>query len=336
MQTTAETTARRALVLGATGGIGGAVAQALALHGWQVRALVRDPGKARTMPGIEWIQGDAMVRAEVVEAAADTHAIVHAVNPPGYRNWEKLVLPMIDNTIAAARAAGGARIVLPGTIYNFDPAATPLIDERSAQRPRTRKGRIRVTLENRLLAASADAPVLIVRAGDFFGPDCRNSWFGQAMVKPGVPVRRIVNPGKGTGHGWAYLPDLAETIVCLLAMEDRLRPFERVQFEGIWDAGGTMMADAIRRVTHQPDLPEAAFPWWLMRLLAPFGGFPREVIEIEEYWRHPVRLDNTRLLALLDEEPRTPLDTAIAATLAGLGCLPSTRLRTPRLREAAA
>ena len=48
--------------------------------------------------------------------------IVHAVNPPGYRNWCKLVLPMLDNTISAARLTG-ARIVLPGTVYNFGPDA---------------------------------------------------------------------------------------------------------------------------------------------------------------------------------------------------------------------
>jgi len=39
-------------------------------------------------------------------------------------------------------------------------------------------------------------------------------------------------------------------------------------------------------------------------------------------WRQPLRLDNARLLALLDAEPHTPLDDAIAATLSGLGCLP--------------
>lgn len=49
---------------------------------------------------------------------------------------------MIDNTIAAARLAGGARILLPGTIYNFDPAATSVIRETSPQEPRSRKGRI--------------------------------------------------------------------------------------------------------------------------------------------------------------------------------------------------
>ena len=37
---------------------------------------------------------------------------MHAVNPSGYRNWATLVLPMIENTIAAARISG-ARVLLP-------------------------------------------------------------------------------------------------------------------------------------------------------------------------------------------------------------------------------
>ena len=37
---------RTALVLGATGGIGSAVAQALVAHGWAVRGMARDPDKA--------------------------------------------------------------------------------------------------------------------------------------------------------------------------------------------------------------------------------------------------------------------------------------------------
>jgi peptide-methionine (R)-S-oxide reductase len=47
---------------------------------------------------------------------------VHAVNPPGYRGWSRLVLPMLDNTIAAASAVG-ATIVLPGTVYRLLTAA---------------------------------------------------------------------------------------------------------------------------------------------------------------------------------------------------------------------
>ncbi|MCW0417347.1 hypothetical protein NB689_003101 [Xanthomonas sacchari] len=40
-------------------------------------------------------------------------------------------------------------------------------------------------------------------------------------------------------------------------------------------------------------------------------------------WRHPLRMRNARLLELLGEEPHTPLDVAVEATLQGLGCLPA-------------
>ncbi len=37
-----------------------------------------------------WIAGDGMTRADVVGAADGVAAIVHAVNPPGYRDWDRL------------------------------------------------------------------------------------------------------------------------------------------------------------------------------------------------------------------------------------------------------
>lgn len=316
-------TNRTALVLGATGGVGGAVAAALARQGWMVKALVRDPAKAAAeakgrQP--QWIAGDAMNRADVVAAAIGVDAIVHAVNPPGYSDWDRLVLPMMANTIAAARAAGGARVVLPGTIYNFDPATTPVIDADTPQSPRTRKGAIRVLLERLLEDAAPDVPSLIVRAGDFFGPGARASWFAQAFVKPGKPVRSLSNPATSAGHSWAYLPDLAEAIVRLMDASDRLEAFERVQFGGYCDTDGTGMINAVRRSVGR-DVPVRKFPWWLMRLAAPLGGFPREVVEIEPYWRHPVRLVNHRLVELLGVEPRTPLEMAVGRTLSALGCL---------------
>jgi nucleoside-diphosphate-sugar epimerase len=40
-------------------------------------------------------------------------------------------------------------------------------------------------------------------------------------------------------------------------------------------------------------------------------------------WRHPLRLDNRRLVAVLGAEPHTPLDEAVERTLEGLGCLPA-------------
>jgi hypothetical protein len=38
-------------------------------------------------------------------------------------------------------------------------------------------------------------------------------------------------------------------------------------------------------------------------------------MEVRPFWRHPVRLENSRLVGLLGNEPRTPLDDAVATAL---------------------
>jgi nucleoside-diphosphate-sugar epimerase len=321
-----------ALALGASGGIGGEVARQLRDAGWTVRALQRGLAQAQEQrDGITWLRGDAMNRDEVMRAARGCAAIVHAVNPPGYRRWSELVLPMVDNTIAAA-IAERATVVLPGTVYNYGPDAFPLLTEESPQHPATRKGAIRVELERRLQAATTQgARVIIVRAGDFFGPRAGNNWFSQGLVKPGRPITAVQVPGEpGVGHQWSCLPDVARTMVALLDRRDRLEPFAPFHMAGHWDADGTQMVAAIQHsaVRHGAASPRRrAFPWWLLRLASPFVVTLRELLEMRYLWRQPVRMGNARLLAVLGKEPHTPLDAAVDATLIGLGCVGTGSLR---------
>jgi nucleoside-diphosphate-sugar epimerase len=175
---------RTALVLGATGGIGGETALALSRHGWNIRALSRSAKPSPDSTGWDWVKGDALDRASIVAAAQGADAIVHAVNPPGYRNWATLVLPMIENTIAAAKSSG-PRILLPGTIYNYGPDAFPVLREDSPQNATTHKGKIRIALENKLEAAARDGiRCLIVRFGDFFRPKPGNNGSPRAWSSP--------------------------------------------------------------------------------------------------------------------------------------------------------
>ncbi|KWH62177.1 NAD-dependent epimerase/dehydratase family protein [Burkholderia sp. BCCIQ04A] len=315
---------RQALVLGASGGIGGEVARQLRDAGWQVRALKRGlDAEGVERDGIAWVRGDALDRDAVVRAARGCSVIVHAVNPPGYRNWATQVLPMIDNTIAAARAAQ-ATVVLPGTVYNFGADAFPVLREDAPQHPATRKGAIRVELERRLQDASAHGVrTIVVRAGDFFGPQLGNSWFSQGLVKPGRPVAAISVPSRGVGHQWAYVPDVARTMVELIERRETLEPFARFHLGGHWDEDGMQMARAVQRVAQRHGMRPALrdFPWWLVWVAAPFVTTLRELLEMRYLWREPIRMDNARVTAVLGREPVTPLDTAVEATLAGLGCL---------------
>ncbi len=309
-------------MIGASGGVGGETAAALKRHGWTVRALTRRPQPGNAT--VEWIIGDAMNAADVLRAAQGASLIVHAANPPGYRDWDKVVLPMLDNTIAVAKA-NGARIVLPGTVYNFGPDAFPILREDSPQHPLTRKGAIRVAMEQRLQTASTDgATVLIVRAGDFFGPTTSdNSVFSALMVARGKPVRRIVDPARAS-HAWAYLPDIAEAIALLMDRANELDAFARFHFAGHQLARGEM-AGAIRRAVGNPHLRVWPFPWFLVVGLQPVVRLFREMAEMRYLWCEPLSMDGSKLRAFLgDALPATLLDDAVRETLTGLGCLPET------------
>ena len=288
----------------------------------------RDPAgaRARMQAGgfepLEWIAGDAMDPAHVARAAETTSLIVHAVNPPGYRDWIKLVLPMLESSVQAASVAG-ARILPPGTIHNYGPDAFPVLTEESPRHPCTRKGAIRVHMEQRL-RQTADGGVrgLIVRAGDFFGPGAANNWFSQGLVRPGRPVASIRYPGApGIGHQWAYLPDVAETMVRLLEHDAALSAFETFLVGGHWDADGAQMIAAIRAAVGQRG-PVKPFPWWLLAIASPAATTFREMMEMKYLWRTPIRMRSRRLVDLLGDAPHTPLELAVRTTLAGLGCLP--------------
>jgi nucleoside-diphosphate-sugar epimerase len=323
-----RTTPKLALVIGATGGVGGAVARTLLARGCRVRAPNRDPEAAAKaaagLDGVDWVKGDATKPEDLVAAARGVDLIVHGANPPGYRDWGGLVLPMLDATIAAAKASG-ACIVFPGTVYNYGPDAGAVVDERAPQNPKTRKGAIRVEMERRLEAAARDGVrTVIVRAGDFFGPHTTaNSWFANAFAQPGKPVSMMTYPGpRAVGHDWAYLPDLAETMVRLVERADEFAPFETFHFEGHWMAPGIEMAEAVRRVTGRPNLPILPLPWPMLRIASPFNETFREMLEMRYLWQRPLRLDNAKLIAVLGAEPHTPLDQAVRESLKGLGCLP--------------
>lgn len=318
---------KTALVIGATGGVGGAIADRLAQDGWTVRALNRNPDAARATPGregFEWVRGDAMVEADVVAASQGCALVVHGANPPGYKNWAGLQMPMLAASIAAAKAAG-ARLVFPGTVYNYGPDAFPNLTESSLQRPLTRKGAIRVQMEQALEAAADDGVgVLIVRCGDFMGPrPGGNNWLNQGLVQPDRPLTSVRYPGPlEIAHSWAYLPDVAEIVVRLLSLPD-LGTFEAFHMKGHTQTGAEFVAGLEAAAGRK--LKVSTVPWFAIRAVAPFNETFREMLEMKYLWDRPVLLDNTRLIGRIGAEPHTPLADALRAALAGMNALPQSQ-----------
>jgi nucleoside-diphosphate-sugar epimerase len=157
---------------------------------------------------------------------------------------------------------------------------------------------------------------IIVRAGDFFGPGAGSSWLTRGMTSSSPLLRSVFYPGPAnTGHSWAYLPDLAETMVRLIECERPMDAFEVVHFRGHWFERGVGLAELVCRVRKTSFERIKPFPWWLIKLASPFVGVFHEMLEMRYLWQVPLQLDNEKLRALIGAEPHTPIETALAATL---------------------
>jgi nucleoside-diphosphate-sugar epimerase len=314
---------KTALVLGITGSVGREIAKVLEARGWRISALHRNSAAASKAAGlpqeVRWLQGDSLQAADVMKAAEGAALIVHAVNPPNYHNWRGLALPMLENSIKAAHAHG-ARIVLPATVYNYGRDAAPVLKENSPQRPPTAKGAVRVEMEMMLQRASLyGVRSLVVRSGDFFGPGAGNSWLTRGIVRAKRRIKSLSYPGAAAvGHSWAYLPDLAETVARLLESPRPLSNYELFHFRGHWFERGVELAETICRLGGIPYSQIKPFPWWALNLGAPFVEVFREMREMRYLWEVPLRLDNAKLYAHIGEEPHTPTEAALSATLGHL------------------
>ena len=101
---------------GATGLVGTHTTHRLRRDGWAVRALVRDPARARALndDGVTLAIGDTLDAASVAAAARGCDVVFHtaaAVTPSG--GWEAFSRPNIEGThnVIAAAAAARARLV---------------------------------------------------------------------------------------------------------------------------------------------------------------------------------------------------------------------------------
>jgi dihydroflavonol-4-reductase len=113
----------RALVSGATGFVGAAVARALLREGWQVRALARAGSDRRNLESLalEIAVGDLNDPASLEPAIADCRALFHVAADYrlGARDPEQLYRTNVQGTrniLAAARRAGVGRSVYTSSV----------------------------------------------------------------------------------------------------------------------------------------------------------------------------------------------------------------------------
>jgi nucleoside-diphosphate-sugar epimerase len=326
------------LVTGATGKIGHGVVLALLERSDQVRALVRDPSRARRLlpAQAELVTGDVTQPSSLERACVGCEVVFNAMGLPEQwladeRAFGDVNARGTEAVVRAAGASGVRRVVHTSTIDVFDADPGGALDEsRVSTAPKgTAYERSKQDAERLALAAAGEVGVelVIVNPSAVYGPGPGGeaSSFEANFFRPVVLRQRLklpmLPPG---GTGLVFAPGLARGQ--LLAAE-RGVPRERYIFCDT-HVDFRELAEAVVRVAGRGAVPPT-MPIPVARALAVGGQAVSRLVHRPpllprgqlHFFLWDPRPDAGKACKELGWEP-TPLEEGLRATLDDLGLHP--------------
>jgi nucleoside-diphosphate-sugar epimerase len=300
------------IVLGINGHIGAAAARAFLAAGYAVTGFGRS--NKHPIPGVTFIKGDADDVESMRAAIGNIDLVFNGLNLP-YHQWTEGRMEAQTGKVIAALGTTGKTLLFPGNIYNYA-AADRVVTPDMPQHPHTPRGEIRVRVENlyRAAAGRGDIQLLMIRAGDFFGPHSSNDWYDLAMMTEAKKGKVAIMGAPGVAHAWAYLPDLGRAFVKVAEARPRLGRFENFHF-----AGHFVTPEELRAAIAAAAPAGTRFGWvarWIFPMIGLVDPVMRDIAKMAYLWDNPMELRDPRLDALLGTNFATPFTEAVATTVA--------------------
>lgn len=303
---------KKALVLGASGGMGYAIVKELVSRGdMEVVAFARTRSKLERLLGdqsrVTIVAGNVFNMEELKAAAQGTDLIFHAVGLP-YSAWEEKLPVLIDNVLAVAKEAK-AKLVVVDNIYAYGRSGGEKVREDFPKRPHTKKGKIRLQLENRI--KTSGLPYLIAHFPDFYGPHAENTLLHQTFQRVILNRKTVFVGNPEIPREYLYTPDGAKALV-----ELSLRDHAYGQNWNIPGAGvitGQEILQILRRLGYQKGM--TTITKFMVRLAGLFNKEMREYVEMFYLNEEPLVLSGEKLKKELGEIPQTPYEIGIRRTL---------------------
>jgi nucleoside-diphosphate-sugar epimerase len=318
----------RVFLTGATGFIGGSVARALRDRGDDVRALVRDPERARDLEsiGVELAVGDVTEREPIADALKGCDAAIHAaaIYEVGVKRSEHAQMYATnvegaENVLRAALEAGTGRVVYISTVAAFGNTHGEVVEEGSEHSgdygSYYEETKVLAHRAARRLIEEEGLPCVIVQPGGVYGPG-DHSTVGDVIerfAKGRLPIMAFPD----LGFNLVHRDDVAQGV--LLAL-DKGEPGQSYVLGGEITTLGGMLETEARILDRRP--PKRSMPVGVLKAVSPLGplvgpllGFPpnlRELIRTSDGVTFWARHD--KAVRELGYSPR-PLEQGLRETL---------------------
>jgi 2-alkyl-3-oxoalkanoate reductase len=212
----------KVLVTGASGFLGGHVAELLSRRGDSVRALVRSTSNRKhleKLPNVELFEGGIEEVERVREAVDGVDAIIHVAGIVKARSTDEFFAVNVggtSNLVQAARSKGPKRrrFVYVSSLVACGPSADGLPVSEDQETPDNAYGRSKLAAEKVVLSAADDLHVVILRPGAIYGPRDGEILDMFKTIQRGVLP--LVGDGEAKGS-WVYATDCATA--CLRSLE---------------------------------------------------------------------------------------------------------------------
>jgi nucleoside-diphosphate-sugar epimerase len=208
----------KVLVTGASGLLGGHVAELLVARGDEVRALVRKTSNRKVLerlPKVELFEGSVERADRVKEAVDGVDAVVHCagiVKARGSDEFFSVNVGGTSNVVEAARKLGNKlkRFVHVSSLEACGPSADGKPVPLDQESPVTAYGRSKLAAEKVVLSAKDDIQVVILRPGAIYGP--RDGEILEAFRSIQRGLLPLIDGGGARGV-WIYATDCADACV---------------------------------------------------------------------------------------------------------------------------
>jgi nucleoside-diphosphate-sugar epimerase len=312
---------RKAIVLGATGGVGYPLTEELVKRGIETVAFGRSMGKLESLArqlanpsGLHLETGDAFSPDHIVRAAEGADVIFHSANIP-YHEMESRLLPLGQSVMEAAERMGAKVVVVDG-IYPYGRRTVDKATEDHPKRPHTRKGKTRLAYEELLLSPRwRKAKPLIVRLPDYYGPSAQASYLSVTMeaIAAGKPTAFIGN--MTIPREYVYLPDAAHMIVEIAVRDESYGQNWHIPGPGVISG-----RDLVRIAQQASGKRKSVFPLGRpgLSLIGLFNPVMKEVVEMLYLTEEPFVLSGEKYERAIGPISWTPHEQAIAQTIRSL------------------